>query len=178
MDWKPEKGWFDDFDVRQAACWALLSGAAGHVYGNHNVWQFWQPGREPISHARTPWQQALDQPGAAQMGYARKLFESVAWHTLVPAPGLLRDPASGTGRQVAAASADGTLLVAYSPLGEPLRVAAQRFPPGAGTARWFDPRNGTFRPVQKRPATGKPFVPPLKGRGQDWVVVLEKSTLR
>jgi hypothetical protein len=79
--------------VRQAAYWALLSGAAGHVYGNHNVWQFWQPGREPVSHARTPWQRALDQPGAAQMGYARKLFESVAWHTLVPAPGLLPGPA-------------------------------------------------------------------------------------
>ena len=37
----------DAADVRQAAYWALLSGAAGHVYGNHNVWQFWQPGREP-----------------------------------------------------------------------------------------------------------------------------------
>jgi hypothetical protein len=178
VDWKPAKGWFDDFDVRQAAYWALLAGAAGHVYGNHNVWQFWQPGREPISHARTPWQRALDHPGAAQMGYVRKLFESVAWTTLVPIPDLLQDPNTGTGRQVAAAAADGTLLVAYSPLGEPVRVDAGKFPLYSVTARWFDPRHGTFQKVQQLAGDGKPFVPPTKGRGQDWLLVLEKSTLR
>jgi hypothetical protein len=90
---------------------------------------------------------------------------------------LLEDPGTGPGRQVAAAAA-GTLLVAYSPLGEPLRVDAAQFPRPPVTARWFDPRNGTFRNVQKLPGAGKPFVPPSKGRGQDWLLVLEKSTLR
>jgi hypothetical protein len=46
------------------------------------------------------------------------------------------------------------------------------------TARWFDPRHGTFQKVQQLAGDGKPFVPPTKGRGQDWLLVLEKSTLR
>ena len=54
IDWKPENGWFGAADVRQAAYWAVLAGAAGHTYGNHNIWQMWQPGRAPISSARTP----------------------------------------------------------------------------------------------------------------------------
>jgi hypothetical protein len=178
VDWKPAKGWFDDFDVRQAAYWALLSGAVGHVYGNHNVWQFWQPGREPISHARTPWQRALDQPGAAQMGYARKLFESVAWQTLVPAPGLLNDPGTGKRPQVAARGggwypAGGLLPAGRTPTGRPGEVS----PPIRGRLV-VDPRSGTFRDVRKLPRAGKPFVPPSKGRGQDWLLWLEKSTLR
>ncbi len=38
-DFKPvEKGWMDDFDTREAAYWNMLSGGAGHTYGNHNIW--------------------------------------------------------------------------------------------------------------------------------------------
>ena len=55
IDWKPANGWFDAADVRQAAYWAVLAGAAGHTYGDHNLWQMWQPGRAPVSSARTPW---------------------------------------------------------------------------------------------------------------------------
>ena len=59
VNWRPEQGWFDEFDVRQAAYWSVLSGAAGHTYGNHNIWQMLAPGRDPISSARTPWPVAL-----------------------------------------------------------------------------------------------------------------------
>jgi hypothetical protein len=69
IDWKPENGWFDDYDVRQAAYWSVFSGAMGHTYGNHNIWQMWHPGHEPISSARTPWKEAMDYPGAYQMAF-------------------------------------------------------------------------------------------------------------
>ena len=59
---------FDDLDVRMTAYRALLAGAAGHTYGNNNVWQMWGPGREPRIGADTPWNEALDHPGAFQMG--------------------------------------------------------------------------------------------------------------
>jgi hypothetical protein len=59
---------FDDYDVRLAAYRALLAGAAGHTYGNNNVWQMWAPGRPPQLGADTPWYEALDHPGAFQMG--------------------------------------------------------------------------------------------------------------
>ncbi|MBK8090819.1 MAG: DUF4038 domain-containing protein [Verrucomicrobiaceae bacterium] len=81
-DKKPTE-WFDDDDVRLAAWRSLLSGACGHVYGTHSVWQFHDlEKRTQQTDARTPWQQALDLPGAAQMGVMKKFFEQFDWTKL------------------------------------------------------------------------------------------------
>src|SRR3546814_7197326 len=55
----------------------MLSGACGHTYGNHNIWQMLEPGRDPVSFARTGWRFAINHPGAFQAGYMRRLFESL-----------------------------------------------------------------------------------------------------
>jgi hypothetical protein len=68
---------FDDYDVRLAAYRALLAGAAGHTYGNNNVWQMWAPGRPPQLGADTPWYEALDHPGAFRMGHLRIASPSI-----------------------------------------------------------------------------------------------------
>jgi hypothetical protein len=39
-------------DVRRPLYWNLFTGAFGHTYGHHSVWQMWQPGRNPINPAR------------------------------------------------------------------------------------------------------------------------------
>src|SRR5690606_24191068 len=67
VNWEATIGWFNDFAVRQSAYWSLLSGAAGHTYGNHTIWQKWNEGRYCVSFARTPWPDALDHPGSAQL---------------------------------------------------------------------------------------------------------------
>jgi hypothetical protein len=84
---------FDDLDVRMTAYRALLAGAAGHTYGNNNIWQMWGPGREPRLGADTPWKEALDHPGAFQMRHLRRLFESRPWELLVPHPARGTEPA-------------------------------------------------------------------------------------
>ena len=89
---------FDDYDVRLAAYRALLAGAAGHTYGNNNIWQMWAPGRDPVLGANTPWSEAIDHPGAFQMGHVRRLFESRPWETLVPDQALARRPQLAGGR--------------------------------------------------------------------------------
>jgi len=185
IDWKPANGWFDDADVRQAAYWALLAGAAGHTYGNHNIWQMWQPGREPVSSARTPWRVALDHPGAHQMGHVRRLFESRPFLALVPDQALLAAPASsGAGHQRAARARDGRYAIAYTPLGGPLAVRLDRLrgsTPGDGgdsvRAHWFDPRRGVAAAIGVFPATGvHTFDPPgIEARGNDWVLVLDRA---
>ena len=50
-------------DVRRPLYWDLFSGAFGHTYGHHSVWQM-SPGRKPINNPLLPWTDALDQPGA------------------------------------------------------------------------------------------------------------------
>jgi hypothetical protein len=167
--WRNE--WFGEYDVRQAAWWSLLSGAAGHTYGNHNIWQMWQPGREPVSKARTPWRQALGHAGAAQMGLMRRFLERHGFGQLEPAQQLLASNGKGAGHQAAARSRDGSYLLVYSPLGENISLS----PEAARSMRasWFDPRSGLRHPFRGGGSTM--FDPPGRpGRGNDWVLALER----
>lgn len=174
VDWDPEKGWFDDFDLRQAAYWSVLSGAAGHTYGNHNIWQMWQPGREPISSARTPWRQAILHPGSRQMGLMRRLFEAGPFLQLEPDTTTLVGSPEGAGHQVAARARDGSYLYAYTPLGAPLVLRMDRLAGATARASWFDPRTGATTEIGEMPAMGEHAFDPPGGeeRGNDWVLVL------
>ena len=74
VNWKPEVfGWFDDADVRQAMYWNLFSGAFGHTYGCHPIWQFAAPGRDPVGLARHYWYDVLDLPGAFDLDSCTKI---------------------------------------------------------------------------------------------------------
>lgn len=176
VDWDPQQGWFDEFDVRQAAYWSLLSGAAGHTYGDHNIWQMWEPGREAISSARTPWRDAISHPGSRQMGLARGLLESRAFFRLEPAPDVLVGArGEGAGFQVAALAKDGSTLLAYTPLGAPLEVDVAGVRGASARVHWFDPRSGALAEVGVVETGGvHRFDPPgEEGRGNDWVLVID-----
>jgi hypothetical protein len=168
---------FDAYDVRQAAYWAMLSGACGHTYGHNSIWQMWAPGREPAIWADLPWYEALDHPGAFDMGRLRRLFEARPWWKLVPDQGLIADgPRTGGAKVRAARAADGSFLVAYSPRGEPFAI--DRSVLGARRVRdtWYDPRYGSAFVVHTGTGTGcQTYTPPTLGRGNDWVLVLEDA---
>ncbi len=187
IDWKSDKGWFDDWDVRQAAYWSMLSGACGHTYGDHNIWQMWQPGRKPISAARTPWRDALRHPGSAQMGLMRRLFESRPWQTLAPDQSLIvGDNPEGPDHYRAARASDGAFAFIYTPTGRTLKIRVDKLQAEHVVPWWFDPRNGQFTAmptvtVKKAEGGGRQesvieFDPPGEpGRGNDWVLVLDSA---
>ena len=121
---KPEASvWYDAFDVRQAAWWDVMSGSCGHTYGDHNIWQFLSPAHEPIFHARTPWQQAIDHDGAKQMGYMRAFFEKMDWQKLEPRDDILvGDKGEGGSRMLAMMSPEGDNVVVYTPHGKAVHI--------------------------------------------------------
>ncbi|MGC9520322.1 MAG: glycoside hydrolase family 140 protein [Anaerolineae bacterium] len=166
---------FDAYDVRQAAYWALLAGACGHTYGNNNIWQMWQPGREPVIHAAIPWYEALDHPGAFQMGLARRLFESRPYQRLVPDPSIIvNGPRDGGAKIRAALADDGSFAFVYSPRGERFTIRTDVIGKRKVQATWFDPRYGITTPIHIGGNQGfQTFVPPTSGRGYDWVLVLD-----
>jgi hypothetical protein len=171
---------FDDYDVRLAAYRALLAGAAGHTYGNNNIWQMWAPGREPVLGADTPWSEALDHPGAFQMGHVRRLFESRPWERLEPDQGFLVGPnLPGDGFVRAAVARDRSFAFVYSPRGEPASVDQSRLGARDLTAWWFDPRYGRAYFAHTGVGTAiQVFTPPSSGRGSDWVLVLDDAAKR
>jgi hypothetical protein len=84
-----EEGHSIAFDVRRPLYWNLFTGAFGHTYGHHSVWQMWQPGRGPVNNPLMPWYEAINQPGALQMQFGRWLMESRPFLTRVPDDSIL-----------------------------------------------------------------------------------------
>lgn len=113
--------WFDDSDARRAAWWSVLSGACGHVYGTHSIWQFHDPAkRKALTDARTPWLQAMDLPGATQMGVMKCFIERLDWTKLRRKDGFLGNPAEPLPaplKPMAAVAVDGSFAVIYLPRG-------------------------------------------------------------
>lgn len=165
---------FDDFDVRQAAWWAVLAGACGHTYGNNNIWQMYDSGRPSIVWADVPWHQAIDHPGAHQMGILRRYVASRPFMSLRPSGTALVDaPREGGAKVRAAVADDGSWGVVYSPMGARFTVDLEVFRPGPLRASWFDPRYGTLHEFFRANIRSfQTFEPPTHGRGCDWVLEL------
>jgi hypothetical protein len=163
-------------NLRRQAYWSMLSGATGQFFGSHYTWQFLDD-----------WKQHLDTPGSAQIGYLVKLFAPARWFQLVPdqthkvvtagygtfAP----DRNVGSSTYVTTATTpDGRLAISYLPAGGTIVVDMARLAPRA-RARWYDPSNGTYRPVRGTPFRNAGTVR-LKAPGKnadgdaDWVLVL------
>lgn len=186
IDWKPEKGWFDQFDVRKAAYWALFAGAHGHTYGSHDVWQMYEPGREPISSARTPWKESLGLPGASQMQYARRLLESRPYLSRIPDQDLIVGGQGDGGDRVQATRADdGSYALVYIPSGEPVTIDLEKLSGESLVAWWFSPRDGSAQQAGEFARQGqREFRPPSGGDasgdaqtdGPDWVLVLDDAS--
>ncbi|SDU02746.1 Putative collagen-binding domain of a collagenase [Verrucomicrobium sp. GAS474] len=172
IDLDTAKPYANDTDIRRAAYWNLISGAFGHTYGHHSVWQMWEPGRglEPVYAPRSSWREALFRPGATQIGHLRRLLASRAFLPLVPHPEMAEIP------NLAAVPASSSGVVAYAPFGGPLRLRTGAIPIRRFRAWRFDPRtgetsyDGTFENVEREggllfPATEE----------DDWVLVLDDA---
>jgi hypothetical protein len=167
--------------IRRQAYWSVLSGSCGHALGNKPIYEFGDG-----------WREALDARGSQDMARMGALFRSMKWETLVPDSdhrfavagfGTFDGAASKDARHAVgydyvttAASADGTLAVAYLPVGGALTVDLTRMS-GMVKAEWFDPTSGARTPAaggpQRNEGTHEYSAPGENaGGGQDWVLVL------
>ncbi|MCI0541528.1 MAG: glycoside hydrolase family 140 protein [Verrucomicrobiales bacterium] len=171
-------------DVRRPLYWDLFSGAFGHTYGHHSVWQMYAPGRKPINAPLMPWSQALDQPGAGQMQFARSLMESRPFLTRVPDDSVILEgevktsiPGSGTRRFVATRDSEGSCAMVYAPVGRKFRVLMNKVTGSRVKAWWFNPRTGRADLIGEFPSFGtQEFTPPELGEQLDWILVLDSSS--
>jgi hypothetical protein len=172
------EGYFDEFDARRAAYWALFAGACGHTYGANGVFQSWRPGMPDRFGVRRPWQEALDLPGAGQMRHARALLEARPILDRIPDQALIAgDPGGEADAPRATRAADGSYALIYTPTGNPFTADLRPLAGAEAVAHWYDPRSGTARAAGRRPTgTAHTFTPPTSGRGQDWVLVLDDAS--
>jgi hypothetical protein len=168
---------FDDYDARQVAYWALMAGACGHTYGHNCVWQMWSPEHEAVLWANIPWYESLNTPGAFQMGFVRRLFESYPFQELIPDQSMIVDgPSSGGAKIRAARSKNGSFAFVYSPRGEAFTIDKRVFRAKRVKEFWYDPRYGcTYYFHTTVNAAFQTYAPPTSGRGNDWILILEEE---
>jgi hypothetical protein len=174
---RPQHGYFDAYDARKAAYWALFAGAHGHTYGANGVFQFSKSGEPDRFRSRRPWNDALALPGATQMGYARRLIESRPFLERIPDPSLLSSaPRLGTDHIRATRGNDRSYAFVYSASGKPFSVDLRKLSGQTIRAAWFDPRQGTSETFGSFPTSQvREFSPPTQGRDNDWVLVLDEA---
>lgn len=172
-----ENGRQTDYDTRQAAYWAVFAGAHGHTYGCNDIWQMYGPGKEPFVWADTYWYDALDFPGAWQMLCLRRLIESRPYFERIPDQALvLKGQGEGADHVQATRATDGSYLFAYLPSGKAVTMDTGKLSGSRIRAYWYNPREGRASLLGEYDNTGAmEFVPPLAGRGNDWVLVLDDA---
>src|SRR5262249_53559111 len=76
----------------------------------------------------------------------------------------------------AARAGDGSFLIAYLPRGHAVGIHMDRISGKQVKARWYDPREGTWREIGEYANTGtRGFVGPSPGDRSDWVLVLDDA---
>ncbi|HEV2107743.1 MAG TPA: glycoside hydrolase family 140 protein [Thermomicrobiales bacterium] len=174
VNWKPELGYFEAWDVRKAAYRALFSGACGHTYGANAIFQFWKgDAPDPKFKARRTWEEALSLPGASQLRHARVLLESRSFAGRAPDSSLVApDTHEGTDRAYALRG-EGHAFI-YIPSGRAVVVDPASLDAGEIVATWYDPRTGTSTEAGRVPPDHVFTIkPPTRGPGEDWALMLD-----
>jgi len=121
-------------EFRWQQYWAMLSGAAGHTYGNYD--SVYLDGN---------WAPKLDTPAAANFSRWNQFFKSYPWYDLQPDQSLITAGADGGDWNLATAAItqNGSLGMAYVPNARGITINMARFS-GPVTAQWFNPVTGAY----------------------------------
>jgi hypothetical protein len=132
--------------VRRQAYYSFLAGAH-HTYGHNDSWR-----------VLPTWKQALDAPGARQLGILKKSFQGRSeWWNLVPDQDIFASGGKTAGQilNLAARHQDGRWVIAYLAGKTDITIRMDKLASGGKiSAFWLDPREGTQQPVGKLENSG------------------------
>lgn len=157
-------------DVRRYAYWSVFAGACGFTYGNNSVMQMLKPGDKGSYGAHIPWWNALDDPGARQVGYLKQLMLSRSYFDRVPDASLIADQGKRYDYIVATRGRDYAFIYTYTGRTFKINPFAKQL-----KASWYNPRTGETTTLGA--VNSNTFDPPGEPRpGNDWVLILDKVT--
>ena len=172
-------------DVRRSAYLAVFAGAAGHSYGEGEVYEFFNPGGRgaaPGWSSNMPWKEALKLPASGQVQYVRYLIESRPMLERIPDQSLIAGTTSQRAREriEALRGSSGDYAFVYLPTGQ-AKVTLQtgKLAGTTLTGWWYDPRTGKAEKIGDfaKPETREFTIPTTKlPQGtDDWVLVLDNA---
>ncbi len=185
----PVNGRHDDYEVRKQAYWSVFAGAFGHTYGNNNIWQMNRNDHANRIWADVEWDKALEQPGAGQMGYLRRLMESRPFLTRIPDQEIFRgsNPSHASDhirvtRDGTPGHSDATYILAYIPYLREFAINTAVIPGGRLQVWYYSPKTGHAFPQGQVANSGEltfsNWSSPIKEGmgGPDWVIVIDDAS--
>jgi hypothetical protein len=168
--------YWTDNDVRRYAYWSVFAGGCGFTYGHNSVMQFYKPTDKGSAYgAKNYWYEAINDSGAQQMGYLKKLILSKPYLERVADQSLVDGEGVRYGYQAATRGKDYAFIYTYN--ARKIKVNMGRITGTKVKASWFSPRDGSYAKIGNFKNSGTvEFDPPgEKKDGNDWVLMLEKQ---
>lgn len=164
-----------DRDVRRYGYWEVFAGGAGYTYGNNSVMQMLKPSdNERAYGAKEYWYKAINDPGAAQMIYLKKLMLSKSYFDRVPDQSLIAGNVGEKYNYLAATRGEDYAFI-YDYTGRDFEINMGKIKGAKVKASWYNPRNGSKTSIGSYNNKGViKFNPPGDEKeGNDWVLILE-----
>jgi hypothetical protein len=131
--------------IRRQAYYSYLAGAH-HTYGHNDSWR-----------VLPTWRQALDAPGATQLGLLKRIFtERKEWWYLVPDQSIFASGGETSGKvlNLAARHKDGLWAMVYCGAQASFSVNMSKIKGKEVEAFWVDPRSAASVPIGRLADTG------------------------
>lgn len=169
INFQPERGYFDAYDVRRAALWNLFGGACGNTYGHHAIWQM---RRVPETYCPNTWQTALHRPGAKWIRLYRDFIAENDLTEYTPIYNIVENNTHDCNYAAGMVSAAGAYI--YIPCGIPVRLNPETLPFTPRKAVLWEPEDGRYvQNAVQITEDGFLSIPGRAcGRGMDAVVIL------
>lgn len=162
-------------DVRRYAYWSVFAGAAGHTYGHNSIMQFHKPSDKGSAYgSKKYWYNAMNDEGAREMVYLKKLMLSKSYFDRVPDQSLMVGEQGEKYNYIAATRGNDYAFI-YDYSGKPFEVRMGKIIGSNVKASWYSPKNGSKKSIGTFVNKGfRKFDPPGEQKdGNDWVLILE-----
>jgi len=165
-------------DVRRYAYWSVFAGGCGYTYGDNSVMQMHKPDEKVGSYgAKMPWFDAINDPGAAQMQYIKKLMLSRSYFDRVPDQSIIVAAKQGKRYNYLIATRGANYAFVYTYNGRNVDVNLAKLTGSNSKATWYNPRTGETKMIGTYINKGTYSFKPEGGvkDGNDWVLILDKA---
>jgi hypothetical protein len=175
--WNVDNGYFRDYDVRKQTYRSVFAGACGVTYGHHAIWQFMNAKEVAINYPDRGWINAMDRPGAFQVGFLKNLLLSRPMLQRIADSNRIVSGQGDKGEHIESFhAADYSYTMIYIPVGKTFAVNTINMP-NAIKVWWFNPKDAsTHEPLTITRKDRMEFTPPTTGFENDWVLVLDDAS--
>lgn len=178
--WMPDSlGWFNAYDTRKAMYWSIFSGALGHTYGCHDVWQMKTEKHKPIGFSRGNWKSSLELEGANNIIHARRLLESFSWNNRQPFNQVITSRNDNLEKKIAAIKGDNYVLI-YTPEYQVFTCNLTLIwnKQTILKAQWFNPCNGDYSKEFTLISDKNVFItPPETKNYKDFILIIKNKDI-